>query len=139
MTLPAVCLGMTAVSLAFLIPAVILVAVVKVKKIKLTPLVIYVGAGIVVFVAALIVIPMGPIGRRLPWLTIVAWALGSGLLIFLATAFSDGLSHVLGCPNIGTAIKEWNSPQASRKNESCGGKDANQTEVEPMEDNIPGE
>ena len=127
MTSPAVCLGMIGVSLAFLIPAVIFVAVVKVKKIKLTPLLFYVGFGMVMFTAMLILIPMDPRGRQFPWLTIVAWALGAGLLAFLVSAFSDGLMRVLGLSKTETAVKELNSLLTGRQRESSGGEDADQT------------
>jgi hypothetical protein len=136
---PQVCLSLIGVYLAFIIPAAILIAVVKMKKIKLTPLLIYGGVGIVVLVAALILIPMGPIGRQLPWLTIMAWALGSGLLAFLATALSDGLSRVLGRPNIRTFIERWNSLQVRRPNESRHREDSDQTKMKPAEDNRPDE
>ena len=124
---PQVCLGMIGVSLAFLIPAVIFVAVVKAKKIKPTPLLLYVGFGMVMFIAMLILIPMDPRGRQLPWLTIVAWALGAGLLAFLVSAFSDGLMRVLGLSKTETAMKELNSLLTGRQSESRGGEDADQT------------
>jgi len=123
-TLPEVCLGIVGFFLAFLIPAVIFAAAVKVKKIKVTPFIIYVGFGTVWFVGSLILILVDPRSRQLTWLTIVAWALAAGLLGFLGLALSDGLMRVLGRPNTETAIKELSS-LAKRQNESPGSEDVN--------------
>jgi hypothetical protein len=136
---PQVCLGIIGFFLAFLIPAVIFVAVVKAKKIKLTPLLLYVGFGMVMFTAMLILIPMDPRGRQFPWLTTVAWALGIGLLAFLISAFSDGLMRVLGLSKTETAIKELNSLLTGRQSESRGGEDADQTTAKTTENKRPSE
>ena len=135
MTLPEVCLGMIGFFLVFLIPAVILVAVVKVKKIRLTPVVIWIGVGIVWFAATLILLPMDPRSRQLSWLTIVAWALAAGLLGFLGIVL-DSLLRVLGLPNTETGIKRL-EPLARHQNQPCGGEDASQIRTGPTEDDRP--
>ncbi len=96
--LPEVYLGMIGFWLAFLIPFAF-IAVVKAKKIKLSPLVVYSVFGIVWFVATLILLPMDPRGRGLSWSTQVIAALASGLSGFLCLPFYDGLRRVLGPRN----------------------------------------
>jgi hypothetical protein len=105
---------------AFLIPSAILVALVIVKKIRLTVLLVYIGFGLVWSVASLILIPIGSRGRQLPWPTVVAWALAAGLLGVLGLALNDGLMRILGRPNTGTAVKELNSLLRPDQGETSG-------------------
>ena len=83
MTWPEVFLSMAGVCLAFLIPFVIFVVVITVKKIRPTPLVVSVGIGLTTFIGVLVLLPMDPRSRQYSWLSIVVIALFLGLLAFV--------------------------------------------------------
>ena len=127
-------IGMVGFWLAFLLPFAF-VAVVKVKKIKLPPLVVYSVFGIVWFVATLILLPMDPIGRKLSRPDLVTAALAVGLFGFICLPAQNGLARVWDKAEI--AIKKRSSLQASRQNESRGSEAANQTEPKPTGDGGP--
>jgi len=129
-TWPEVCLGIIGFFLAFILPTVVLIAVIRWKKIKLTPFVAHSGAGFIVFVTMLILLSADPRCRQWSWLNILVVAFAIGLFVFLFMALPDSLMHVMGLTtSTDIFIKKVNDALNSHQDKSDNGKEVNQTEV----------